>query len=333
MRPYNGLFTPFIVIFLSASTVEARSIMNIFDEIKQRNLNNAAKTALMIRLKNGTERTYTYAELFDTVSLYQQVLERVRPGDRVAIISESLPEWSIVYLALAGVHATSVLLDASLEARDLLELLEKSDVRCFFASPSVLEKLKDFAPLPPAFNLLQNPQLLLDESPIKLRTANLPGCEDAASIIFSSGTTKKASGILHSHDALLCSTQMCINSTHLKADDRFLAILPNSHIYGLVCQLLGPLLLGAPTCFIDEMTSTALVGAFQNFHPTILPAVPKIYELLKTQILQKINSDEKTKKTFAAVFPICLKLRQTVGLNLGLALFQAVHQNFGGKLR
>ncbi|MEG1426989.1 MAG: AMP-binding protein, partial [Oscillospiraceae bacterium] len=306
--------------------------MNIYEEIRRKNADKQERPALSIRLKGGSERSYTFAQMFAAVSGYQQMLvaEGLCPGDRVAIISESCPEWTIVFLAIASVGATSLLMDASLGATDLMEQLEQSDVRCLFASPKSIEKLGNI-PVP-TFDLLAGSNAYLNERK-PLRTATIPGNEMAASIIFSSGTTKKASGILHSHDSILNSALMCMESNHLNAKDRFLAILPNSHIYGVLCQIVGPLLLGAPTCFLDEMTSEALVGGFKEFKPSIFPAVPKIYELLKTQISFKINSDPTTKKLFATLFPICLKLRKATGINLGKKLFKTVHDNFGGQLR
>ncbi|MEG0615075.1 MAG: AMP-binding protein, partial [Oscillospiraceae bacterium] len=307
--------------------------MNIFDEICRRNAKNLQKLALIIRLGNKTERTYTFGEMFDAISAFGELLLRdgITAGDRVAIVAESSPEWSISYLAVASLNATSVLLDASLPQQDLIEQLEKSDVRCILASTKVIQKLGKIKQ--PIFDIYTSPKILLEQPKIELRVANFPTNPEAASIIFSSGTTKKASGILHSHDSLIKSSLMCMRSNKLNSHDLFMAVLPNSHIYGLICQLYGPLLNSSTVCFIEEMTSEALVGAFMNFRPTIFPAVPKIFELLKTQIQMKINSEATTKKLFEKLFPVCLKLRQKTKINLGKAFFKKVHNNFGGQLR
>lgn len=138
---------------------------------------------------------------------------------------------------------------------------------------------------------------------------------------------------MHSHDALILSAQGCITSNALVEEDRFLAILPNSHIYGVICQIVGPLLTGGSTCFLSGLSAEALVSSFVNFKPTIFPAVPKVCDLLKAKISQKIDSDPKTKTMFRMAFPLCLGLRQKFGINLGKKLFKTIHQGFGGELR
>lgn len=310
--------------------------MNIFEEIKNRNIQYSAKLAMSARLDDGTQRSFTYGETFERATLFSEVLTKmgIVAGDRVAIIAQSSPEWSMAFLAIAKLQATAALIDASLDGTELRELLTKSDVRCLFASPNATEKLGDM-PQMPTLNILTPPSFYLSETApiLTARTATNDGDKNASSLIYSSGTTKKASGILHTHESLLLSAQMCMDGNFLKTDDRFLAILPNSHIYGLLCQVVGPLLLGSSICFLESLSASALVGAFTDFHPSILPAVPKVYELLKTQILLKINANKKTQGVFKVAFPACLKLRRTTGINLGKSLFHAVHDNFGGNLR
>ncbi|MEG0934739.1 MAG: AMP-binding protein [Clostridia bacterium] len=308
--------------------------MNIFEQVQVNNASRLSSEAMTMRLEDGSSRSYTYGQMFDAIMRFCAVLERmhVGAGDRVAIIAESTPEWNILFLAIAKLKATSALIDASLEREALMALLQKSDVRCLIASPKIIEKLGDGLDMP-VINLLCDPQAYLDAPALLAREATHDGNPEAASIIFSSGTTKTASGILHNHSSLIHSALMCMECNRLKTDDRFLAILPNSHIYGLMCQLVGPLLLGADICFIEGMSGAMLMGAFQAFHPALLPAVPKIYDVLKAQVLSKINAEPKTKQLFEKLFPVCLSIRKRTGLNLGKTLFKAIHDNFGGKLR
>ena len=56
--------------------------------------------------------------------------------------------------------------------------------------------------------------------------------ETVAAIIFSSGTTRRAAGIMHTHDNLIDTTRMTLDVQKLTENDRYLAIIPNSHIYG-----------------------------------------------------------------------------------------------------
>ncbi len=308
--------------------------MNIYQQIKSKNVTNLSKVAMTIQLRDSSDRSYTYEQVFLEVDRFETVLREalIKSGDRIALIAESSPEWSIAYLAIQKLGATAVLLDASLDSQNIITLLEQSEVRGIFTSPDTIKKLKSIFDVP-VFNLLERGELFPQSPCITSFVEGYTENKEVSSIIFSSGTTKKASGIMHSHDSLLLSSQNCLDANRLTANDRFLAILPNSHIYGLVCQLIGPLLLGATTCFLETLSPDTLSAAFGNFRPTVLPAVPKVYELLKNQVMQKINSDSKTKRLFEHLFPICLKLRRHFGINLGKALFKAIHTGFGGDLR
>ena len=131
--------------------------------------------------------------------------------------------------------------------------------------------------------------------------------ETVAAIIFSSGTTRRAAGIMHTHDNLIDTTRMTLDVQKLTENDRYLAIIPNSHIYGVICLVLGPALSGADAHYIESLSADAVLGAFNEYHPTVLPAVPKVYELFMTQIMRKIKSSPITAAMFKALFPICLE--------------------------
>lgn len=126
---------------------------------------------------------------------------------------------------------------------------------------------------------------------------------------------------------------MTLTEQHLTSEERFLSVLPNSHIYGLICLVLGPALSGAQVHYIESLSAEAVLGAFAEVHPTVLPGVPKLYELFRTQILRKINSKAVTRVMFKTFFPICLKLRRKNGSLLGKKLFKSIHEGFGGSLQ
>lgn len=288
-------------------------------------------------MDNKEQRTYTYNELDNNVNLFAKTLLKANliPGDRIALLSENTPEWIIDFLAIMKIQCTAVLIDTSLASGDILELVKVSDVRCIYTSPKTLDKLgyllsKDF----PVLNLLNhgNPFASYPNqvSPSLLKTTD--GDENIATIIFSSGTTRTAAGIMHTHDSLINSTLMCAKSNNLIADSKFLGIIPNSHIYGLICTVLAPLLLCADVHHIESINNEGIKSAFNEYKPTIFPCVPKVFELFKAQVLRQIESEAKTKKLYNLFFPICLSLRNRFGINLGKVLFKSIHHGFGGNI-
>ena len=137
---------------------------------------------------------------------------------------------------------------------------------------------------------------------------------------------------MHNHDNLINTTRMTLDVQGLTSEGRFLAIIPNSHIYGVICLVLGPALIGADVHYIESISADAVLGAFAEYHPTVLPAVPKVYELFMTQIMRKIKKSPITAAMFKIFFPICLRLRRKSGSLLGKRLFKSIHEGFGGSL-
>lgn len=307
--------------------------MNIYEEVKKVNLKNQNRIALGLRKENGETLKYTYREMFDKVELCNNNLKKIglKKGNRIGIVAPSSSEWVINYLAIQEMNGTAVLLDYSLEKDDLLKLIEKSDLRAIITSNEIKEKI----------GISQNVPMidvttfgkLFKESSNKISKAIIEEDYKISSIIYSSGTTRMASGIMHTHDSLINTTYMTIKAVGLKKKSVFMGMLPNSHIYGVITQILGPLLLGGSVYNLEKLDGENLIGAFKEYKPKIFPTVPKVYELLYSQILAKINSKNFTKIMFKKLFPICLNLRRCTGINLGKIVFSSIHKGFGGKLK
>lgn len=310
--------------------------MNIYQTVYDINKSHLEKRAMSITMDNGDKRLYTYGDMFTKVQEYAEILVNagIKAGDRVAIASESCPEWTIAFLAICKLNCTAALLDASLTKAEIDELLVRSDVRAAFLSPKTVDKFEnDFSAYKyPVFNILDCSRFEKSCEKVEL-PATEDGDEALACIIFSSGTTRKSAGIMHYHESLVKTTQMTINIQGLTSSDRFLSILPNSHIYGLICLVLGPTLTGGDVHFIESIAAEQILGAFAEYHPTILPAVPKVYELFRSAVLRKINSKKVTQVMFEKFFPICYEQRRKNGSLLGKKIFKTIHEGFGGNLR
>ena len=312
--------------------------MNIYETVYSINSKHPNKEAMSIRMNDGTARTYTYGEMLKKADLYADRLLKagLKAGDRIAFASEGNPEWTIAFLATAKVSCTSVLIDASLTAEEIDEFVRSSDVRGAFFSKKVYGKFgkipKDY--LFPVFNIVTGEVFPDALQAVSKETENtVDPDEEVACIIYSSGTTRHAAGIMHCHDRLLNTTQMTIDVQHLGGDSRFLAIIPNSHIYGVICLVLGPLLVGGFVHYIESISADAVLAGFQECKPTVLPAVPKVYELFMTQIMRKIKANPITKAMFKTFFPICLEKRRKNGSLLGKKIFKSIHEAFGGQLQ
>lgn len=312
--------------------------MNIFDAIWNKNVGNGQKQVMSITTDVGEHRAYTYTQMFEAAEHFMAALVAagVTAGDRVVIAAENSPEWDIAYLAIMKLHCTAALVDASLPKTELLKLVDLSDARCVFTSPNVMEKLGCIvSDCIPVLNLFAQAQPfeghLAQVAPQMAATTD--GDEQVAFIIYSSGTTKTATGIMHTHDAMIGTTMAAIDFNKLTSDEKMLVCIPNSHIYGVVTSMLGPLLLGGSMHFIESMTGDNVLRAFAEYKPTVFSCVPRVFEVFEKQITDKINSKMATATLFKLFFPLCLALREKTGINLGKVVFKSIRDGFGGQIR
>jgi len=312
--------------------------MEIYSSIRQVNLKNKTKIAVSMTMDSGVVKKYTYGALFAESEQYAAQLEisGIRQGDRVILVAENSPQWQMAFLGIMKLRATAVLIDASLGAEDLKGLIEKSDARCIYTSEKVKEKLGDSVSYRiPIMNLDNGGRPFKDSykvlSPFISKTED--GDPNIALIIYSSGTTRSAAGIMHTHDAMIKTIRMTAKENGLTAHERILSILPNSHIYGVVTCLLGSMLLGASLHYVQSISTENILSAFKTFKPTVFPCVPKVFEVFEKQIVKKIESKDMTKRIYEYFYPICERVRQQTGIKLGKVIFRSVHKGFGGRLR
>ena len=309
--------------------------MNIFKTIYECNKNHPSKLALSVTMDDGSTRAYTYGDVFAKANEYGDRLlsAGVKEGDRVAIACEGTPEWTIAFLAVCKIKCTAALIDASLGSAELKSFIDRSDVRAAFLSPKTFGKFAEFPDYKfPVFNVYDCTVFDGCRNSVEEEPTSDPSPE-IATIIYSSGTTRRAAGIMHTHESLIKTTQMTLNVQELVETDRYLAIIPNSHIYGVICLVLGPHIIGADVHYIETLGAEAILKAFKEYKPTVLSAVPKVYELFMTQILRKINDNPATALMFKTFYPICEKSRRKNGKLLGKKIFKSIHDGFGGSLR
>ena len=211
--------------------------MNIFDEVYKINSHRLHKRAMSQTSDNGESFVFTYGELFSEAEKYAGILlsAGIKAGDRIAIVAESSPWWIISFFASCKIRCTAALIDASLSGDDIMNFINRSDVRGAFFSKNTYKKIKDKGALCfPCFNVRDCKSF--PEAPLSV-PSSMPDSadtdEDIACIIFSSGTTRTAAGIMHYHDSLINTTKMTEVVQDITDKSKFLGMLPLSHIYGL----------------------------------------------------------------------------------------------------
>jgi acyl-CoA synthetase (AMP-forming)/AMP-acid ligase II len=221
-------------------------------------------------------------------ALAQALLTRMRPG---SVVSMMLPNWheaAIIYLAatMAGMVVNPIL--PSLRDRELLFILNDADTRMVFV-PSHFGRHDYAAMLDRVVSQMDSPpEVVVVRGGASLPATNSPTAElptldpDAVQmILYTSGTTGRPKGILHSHNsmhALICQIR---NYWQVQPGDRFLVPSPIAHIGGSIYAFECPLLLGTSAVLMERWTAddaVDLIGAKRCTH--MAGATPFLEQML-----------------------------------------------------
>ena len=102
---------------------------------------------------------------------------------------------------------------------------------------------------------------------------------DMAAILYTSGSTGLAKGVILSHANIVAGAQSVSGYLHNSADDRLLAVLPLSFDYGL-SQLTCAFYVGASVVLLDYLVPNDIVRAVPRYGITGLAAVPSLWQKL-----------------------------------------------------
>ena len=270
----------------------------------------------------------TYAEVGRRITRVQEILTTsgLRPGDKVALLSSNMPNWGICYLAVtsAGMVAVPILPDFSGEELDMI--IEHSEAKALLVSDRLFTKLS---------------RKTIDRLNVVVRTKNLgviaqhvreegatriPGPDDLAVIIYTSGTTSKPKGVMLTHKALCKQIDLSAAIFPVQSDDTFLSVLPLSHTYECSIGMIYPFSEGARVVYLDRPpTASALMPALRSVRPTVMLIVPLVIEkIYRHQVLAKFNSNGFWRTLYRVGF-----LRRRLNRMAGKKLMKV----FGGRLR
>lgn len=180
-------------------------------------------------------------------------------------------------------------LDAQLPCPDICELLVRSDSSVFFFdsryAPMIYAirnncgNIKKFVSLQSCEAAdIALPDILAAFKPDE---SGAPKPVELASIVYTSGTTGKAKGVMLTHGNLI-DNAMCRENESSPADV-LLTVLPVHHVYCFTCDILLSLRYGATVCVNDSMLRIA--QNLKLFRPTLILLVPMIVETIYKQIM------------------------------------------------
>jgi len=112
-----------------------------------------------------------------------------------------------------------------------------------------------------------------------------------AVVMYTSGSTGKPKGVIITHSQIVAAIGSGLHLLGTKASDRYIAFLPLAHIMELMVEF-SMIAVGACLCYADPKTLTVTgshpIGALEHFSPTVMVAVPKLWDVIKKGIQAKV---------------------------------------------
>ena len=252
--------------------------------------------------------SHSWGDVANQVEIIASALAQrgITAGARVAILSENRLEWIIADLAIMSIGAISVPLFTTYTQTDITYLLSHSGARAIICSNSELTALAETAAQDSRDCYLM---VVIEQSKLLYHSLNLAivgwselieegrvaiahcefqspemSADDVCCIIYSSDGDEKPKGAMLTHRSImanLAGAEGLLRDLSL-GRDVFLSMLPLSHAYEHSVGLFFPIHIRAEIYLLHrpETLSSAII----EVKPTIMTAVPRLYEILRDRI-------------------------------------------------
>ena len=288
--------------------------MNNLNEIFESQKNKLRDKSLFWHKENGNWVSISWNEAGRQINILSEFLKKIEfnIGDRVSLISKNSPFWCISDLAIMKIGAITVPAYTTSNENELLYLLNHSESKLALLDEEAylkIKKIKKKLIFTKKFILLENFKSTVNKSffiyhkdilnkkiVTNYQEKNIDykiSKDDTACIIYTSGTSANPKGVMLSHNSIKSN----IEGAKIYLDDikinnhKFLSILPLSHAYERTGGFLLPIYIGGEIYFSNNRDQ--LLNDLQFVNPTLMVAVPRLYDVLLKKISNSIKSKNK----------------------------------------
>jgi long-chain acyl-CoA synthetase len=238
----------------------------------------------------------------------------IEPGDRVALMSHTRYEWTLIDYAIWATGATVVPVYETSSAEQAEWILSDSGARACFVETAAFEEVIDgFRDRVPALeqiwriepgasggqgseaslNSLTEAGAAVEDQVITARAASATAA-DLATVIYTSGTTGRPKGCELTHQNLLSAVRNAflgpLTDFTSMEDSGTLLFLPLAHVFARIIEV-GCIEAGIVLGHCGDLN--ALLPALAAFRPTFILAVPRVFEKVYNSAEQKAVSEKK----------------------------------------
>ena len=328
---------------------------------------SGGQPAQMVK-RGGRWHTLTWAEVGERVrelALGLLALRRIR-GETVALLSRSRAEWVQADFAIISAGCVTVPIYPTYTPEQIAYLVNDSESRTLvLEDPAQLVKVLEARASMPALERIvviegyegRDPAVLTweglrrlgrdSEAALKRLLADRLASarpEDVATIVYTSGTTGPAKGVVQTHRNHMAALGATAEVAPVRPGDVHLLFLPLAHAFARLEAFMG-VYCGLTTAFAESLDK--LAENIREVRPHFIVAVPRVYEKVQARVLAsgeagspiqrkifawalQIGREASRLTTARQPIPTGLRLKRAVAHRL---VFEKLHQALGGRLR
>jgi long-chain acyl-CoA synthetase len=326
-------------------------------DVLERSVSRFGPRPLFGTKREGKWEWLTYAEFGRRVDCVRGALAQlgIGPGDTVAMIAANREEWAIAAYATYGLGGRFCPMYESQLEKDWEYILSDSGARVLMVSTyPIYDAVRDWTR---SIETLESVHCMALPAEDEASFAHLeemggkhptPTAEidpdEVCGFIYTSGTTGQPKGVLLSHTNICSNVNAVVDIFPIDERDVSVSFLPWAHSFGQTCELHCMLAMGAGLAIAESVEK--LVDNFGEVRPTVLFAVPRIFNRIYDGLLKRMAEEGGLKKTLFEAGMANEQVRREMAEGGGSSflvelkhsffdklVFSKVRDRFGGRLR
>lgn len=245
---------------------------------------------------------------------------QLKKGERVLLWGQNSPEWVCTFIGCL----IQGLIPVPIDPRSTESWVRK--IAIYTEATSLISDMLLEMPWHGRSITFERLRQLAESRPPRDRRETSAEASDPAAIFFTSGTTGNPKGTVLSHANIDFVVRTLFDQTKsLDQHEKWLSLLPLSHIFEQVIGLWLPLRRGDSITYLDKLKGAAIFHAFQEDHITLVAIVPRLLKLMQKGILNEI-----AQKRREIIFDFLLRFSKRLPLNVRRRIFPQISQKLGG---
>ena len=305
--------------------------------------------AYMVKdVPGGEYRSISYAQLKrDVDALGTRFLDLGLKNKKIAVIGENSYKWVVTYMATVNGTGVIVPLDRELPAKELKHLIERAGISAIVHSKKLTKNVVEaidgiegieyrisMAEPEHTDGVLSFDQLVSEGSDlVKGGVCNFIDAkidrEAMCTLIFTSGTTGLAKGVMLSHKNISANVYNMSKYVKVRRPGRGLSVLPMHHTFEMTCHVCTAMYQGAAIVICEGLKH--IQKNMQEAHATVMLGVPLVFETMHKRVFKQVEKNGKL-EAFRKLIGTSKALKLYNKPKIVKKMFEQLHSSIGDEM-